>query len=362
MNRVPVFRPTIRREGMDDVLSCIVSDEIGPGKRGQDLAAAVASALGMAGGIALADYGLALSCALSAASLETGARVICSALAPHIHRKVIERCGLVPLIVDADADSGVLDLELADQVHGKAGAIMIDHTLGFIPNFDLLRSWQLPVIEDLTCSFGGYEGETAQDLRGEVAVLSLGQTGLLTAGSGALLLCRTKALMSSVKRIAADCADPLADLNAALALGQLKRYRGDMDVRRSIRDAYHSAITRTRHRTLSSPSSDGNVNQIPFSYPVVVADGVREVARYAAKAGVETMPAYEGSIAANLYHDEEAIAGNTTEDSRKDDVPDGGIAYPVADSLWRRCVLFPLYPLLGVARVATISKVLATLP
>ena len=331
---------------MDDVLSCIVSDEIGPGKRSQDLAAAVASALGMAGGVALADYGLALSCALSAASLETGARVICSALAPQIHRKVIERCGLVPLIVDADADSGVLDLELADQVHGKAGAVMIDHTLGFIPNFDLLRSWQIPVIEDLTCSFGGYEGETAQDLRGEVAVLSLGHTGLLTAGGGALLLCRTKALMSSVKRIAADCAAPQADL----------------DVRRSIRDAYHSAITRTRHRTLSSPSNDGNVNQIPFSYPVVVADGVREVARYAAKAGIETMPAYEGSIAANLYHDEEVMAGGTAEDSRKDDAPDGGIAYPAADALWRRCVLFPLYPLLGVARVATISKVLATLP
>ena len=361
MNRVPVFRPTIRREGMDSVLGCLVADEIGPGERTRELAGTVARALGMAGGIALADYRLTLSCALATVEVETGARVLCSALAPQAHRDAIERGGLVPLVVDVSPDSGVLDLSLAEEVRGTAGAMLIDHTLGFIPNLERVRSWDLPVIEDVTCSLGGYDGDAAPGPRGDLAVLSLGHAGLLTAAGGALLLCRTRALLAAARQIAADLGEPLADLNAALALAQLKRYGGDMEARRSIRDAYHAAITRTRHRTLSAPANGEGGDQVPFSYPVVVADGAREVERYAARARIETRPAYGGSIVAVARRDEEATsdghAGGDADDGRA-----GGLAYPAADSLSRRCVLFPLYPLLGESRVGTIAKVLATLP
>ena len=34
---VPVFRPTVKRKDMGSVLSCIVSDKIGPGEISRDL-------------------------------------------------------------------------------------------------------------------------------------------------------------------------------------------------------------------------------------------------------------------------------------------------------------------------------------
>lgn len=362
MNRVPVFRPTIRREGMDSVLGCLVADQIGPGERTQELAATVAAALGMAGGIALADYRLALSCALATVGVKSGSRVMCSVLSPQTHRDAIEHGGLVPLLVDVSAESGVLDLSLADEARSMAGAVLIDHTLGFIPDLARVRSWELPVIEDVTCSLGGYNGgETASGPRGDLAVLSLGHAGLLTAAGGALLLCRTKALIASARQRVADIAEPLSDLNAALALAQLKRYRGDMDVRNSIRDAYHAAITRTRHRTLSVSANKESGDQVPFSYPVVVADGAREVERYAARAQIETRSAYGSSIMAIARRDDEETIDSHS-GAGVGDALAGGPTYPAADSLSRRCVLFPLYPLLGESRVGTISKVLATLP
>ena len=195
------------------------------------------------------------------------------------------------------------------------------------------------------------------------------ETALLTAAGGALLLCRTKALLASAREAAEDRAEPLADLNAALALAQLKRYDGDMQTRRGIRDAYHASITRTRHRTLSLPPGADENLQVPFSYPVVVADGARDVQRYAARARIDTRSAYGGSIVAGGGAAGGGAAGGGATNGAAAVVPDeaAGDAHPVgacpaADSLARRCVLFPLYPLLGDGQVESIAKVLATLP
>jgi len=362
VKRVPVFRPTVRRGELDSVLGCLVADKIGSGDGARELAAAVAAALGMAGGIALADYRLALVCALAALGLPPGARVLCSALAPQAHRDAVESGNLVPLVIDVNSDSGVIDLDLAEEKRGRAQAALLDHTLGFVPDLTRVRSWELPVIEDVTCSLGGYDGAASAGPRGDLAVMSLGHAGLLTAAGGALLLCRTRAVLTSARRVAEDRAEPLADLNAALALAQLKRYEGDMRTRRSIRDAYHAAITRTRHRTLSLPRREQGGVQVPFSYPVVVADGAREVQRYAARARIETRPAYERSIAA-CVRDAAVPGGNTgAADAAREGGSDGGGACPAADSLARRCVLFPLYPLLGESRVGAVARILATLP
>ena len=200
------------------------------------------------------------------------------------------------------------------------------------------------------------------------------RTALLTAAGGALLLCRTRALLASARDAAEDRAEPLADLNAALALAQLKRYDGDMQTRRGIRDAYHASITRTRHRTLSLPPGADENLQVPFSYPVVVADGARDVQRYAGRARIDTRSAYGGSIVAEGGAAEGGAAGGGAADGGAtngaaaavpDEAPDDAHpagACPAADSLARRCVLFPLYPLLGDGQVEVIAKVLATLP
>ncbi len=369
MNRVPVFRPTVRRDEMDSVLGCLVTDEIGPGDRARELAAAVAGALGMAGGIALADYRMALACALTTIDVPGGSRVLCSALAPRAHRDAVEASGMMPVVVDVSADSGVIDLDAADEARGGARAALLDHTLGFVPDLTRVGGWDLPVIEDVTCSLGGYDGDAAPGPRADLVVVSLAETALLTAAGGALLLCRTKALLASAREAAEDRAEPLADLNAALALAQLKRYDGDMQTRRGIRDAYHASITRTRHRTLSLPPGADENLQVPFSYPVVVADGARDVQRYAARARIDTRSAYGGSIVAGGGAAGGGAAGGgatngaaaVVPDEAPDDAHPAG-ACPAADSLARRCVLFPLYPLLGDGQVEVVAKVLATLP
>ena len=44
---IPVFRPTVKRKDMGSVLSCIVSDKIGPGEISRELVTRAATCLGM---------------------------------------------------------------------------------------------------------------------------------------------------------------------------------------------------------------------------------------------------------------------------------------------------------------------------
>ena len=69
---------------------------------------------------------------------------------------------------------------------------------------------------------------------------------------------------------------------------------------------------------------------------------MKEARQYALKKSVDTHPAFAASIAA------------------LDDGPATNCSN--ARSLVLRCVLFPLYPMLGKRDVETVCKVLATLP
>ena len=74
------------------------------------------------------------------------------------------------------------------------------------------------------------------------------------------------------------------------------------------------------------------------------------IRQYAAKNSIATRPAFSDRIIAM----EELQAGNNTVDILS--------SCPNAADLWRRCVLFPLYPTLGKKNIQLIAKVLATLP
>ena len=78
------------------------------------------------------------------------------------------------------------------------------------------------------------------------------------------------------------------------------------------------------------------------SFPVCLKDGMKETRQYALKKNVDTIPAFADAVAA------------------LDDGP--GSQCVNARSLVLRCVLFPLYPMLGKRDVEAVCKVLATLP
>jgi dTDP-4-amino-4,6-dideoxygalactose transaminase len=164
---------------------------------------------------------------------------------------------------------------------------------------------------------------------------------IVTCGGGALVLARQKTTAAALRKTqeGSPLYTPLMDMNAALGISQLAALDSFTAARREVALVYGQSLLRSRHTSLFQKIDAENVLS---SFPVALADGMKEVRQYAMKKNVDTMPAFADSIAA---------------------LEDSPAAHCVnARALVLRCLLFPLYPMLGKRDVEGVCKVLATLP
>ena len=380
--KIPLFRPTIWRRQMHAVLECLVSEEIGPGDVARKLVREVASALRLAGGIALTDYGAALSAALRVVTAGAGSRsVLVPALAPLAYVQAVERLGLTPLLVDADPDTGSLSRESLQRLAAaEPQAAVACHGPGQPGVTDALQELGVPLVEDVTAVVMGLDpaahagsgtaaGGSAQAAEaksalpvagasGTVVVVALGGYGPLAAGGGALVLARGR---KDQRLLGGEARDhgwgELPDVNAALALAQWQDRVSTHQRCTDLTALFRDAVARCRHRTLAPEAPAGHL------FPVLVADGMRDVRRYAARHRIETGFAYDGCALTRI------MAGATdgaADGAAAADAGDPAVA-PVdslggAQELARRSLLFPLYPTLSDGAANRVAKVLATLP
>jgi perosamine synthetase len=339
---LPVFRPTVKRKDMGSVLSCIVSDKIGPGEISRELVARASHMLGHAGGVSLRNSYLALSVALEALGLGASDPVILPALSPSLWLRVLRDKGMVPLVADVEPESGTIDHQQAAALAQKgAKAILVPHTLGVLSDIEALQTLGIPLLEDASQGLGGKRGDLPCGGAGDVCLISLDPEDIVTCGGGALVLARQKQTAAALRKTqeGSPLYSQLMDMNAALGISQLAALEGFAAVRREITLVYAQSLMRSRHKSLVQKFDAENVLS---SFPVALADGMKEVRQYALKKNIDTAPAFADTIAA---------------------VEDSPAAHCVnARSLVLRCLLFPLYPMLGKRDVETVCKVLATLP
>jgi dTDP-4-amino-4,6-dideoxygalactose transaminase len=327
---------------MGSVLSCIVSDKLGPGEISRELTSRVCHILGHAGGISLANGYLAVSVALDSLGLAASDAVILPALAPALWLRVLMDKGMVPMVADVEAESGSMDAaQAAALVQKGAKAIMVSHTLGIVVDIEALRVHGLPILEDASQALGGKSGETACGSAADVCLLSMDPENIVTSGGGALVLARSRAGAAALKKIqeSSPLYSPLADMNAALGIAQVAALESFVAVRREVAAAYAQALLKSRHASLVQKMDADNVLS---SFPVALSDGMKDVRQYALKKSVDTAPAFADTIAAL----EESPAAHCAN----------------ARSLVLRCLLFPLYPMLGKRDVEAVCRVLSTLP
>ncbi len=339
---VPVFRPTVKRRDMGSVLSCIVSDKLGPGEISRELVTRLCHSLGHAGGATLGNSYLALSAALETLGLVEGDTVILSALSPSLWLRALADRKLVPLVADVEPESGSMSLDEVRRLAEKgAKAALVHHTLGLMCDVEGIKALGLPVLEDASQGLGGMKGEQPCGGQADLCLISLEPENIITCGGGALVLAKSRQAASALRKIveSSPLYSPLADMNAALGISQIAALEGFVRVRREVAGLFTQALMKSRHKSLI-PRLEAD--HVLSSFPVALVDGMKDVRQYALKKNVDTLPAFADTVAAI----------------------DGGPAVEcaAARSLMLRCVLFPLYPTLGKRDVETISKVLGTLP
>ncbi len=338
---IPVFRPSIRRKEMDAVLSCLVSDSITNGPVAKQFVRDLSAFLETDGGVLLREYERAIDLAIEALELEEGAGIIISPLSASLYKRSIEAHGYRLLLCDVDSDSLTLDLSKADALAEDAAALIVDSPFGFVPDMDRLSELELQIIEDISASIGGNTGNKQCGSYGDVVILRMEPHDPLNTGGGTAVLGSRKKYTTRIKKLSEEWPAErfLPDMNSSLGMAQFKDQESFFLKRREIYSLYINAVRKGRHTT---PIQKGEAEHIPSTFPVFVKGGVKDIQAYARKKGVATEQAFAESIIAFSDADTASCEG--------------------ARQIYRRCVLFPLYPMLSKSEIETVSKVLSTLP
>ena len=340
--KIPVYSSTIRRKEMDAVLSCMVAEKIGPGEINQKLVQLIRETLAVDSAAVFRSASIALNYALTALDLQKGSGIIISALAPSWHHQAVVQLGYTPVIADVDPETTLVTATSVGEAVKNGGRLLLLHeSLGFLPDMDALLSLNIPVIEDISQSVGATLGERQAGQFGVFSILGLEERDLLTAGGGAVLLAPNRRESIVLRKLAdeAPLTDILPDINSALALVQLKEMARNTVLRQELQSLYIRSLLQGRHKTIIQ---GGDGSAMPYSFPVILSSGFKDVKQYVSRKEIEIELAFEGSVADKLG---EALEGCIS-----------------AKSVLIRCVLFPLYPRLGTGNAAKIAKVLATLP
>jgi len=349
---------------MDAVLTAMVEEKIGPGDRNRLLIQTAKEHLHFDYALALRSPAVALHLALKALGVSSGQAVVISALSPRYYFQVIEDLHLTPLFCDVSFDFPCISRETVENaVAGKPDglevcAVVLHHTLGFLPDTASVAELGFPVIEDISQSYGSRmkitdkkdgaggvesnipkEKEESQLKAGGVfCILGLEERDMLTSGGGALLFAMNRRDGSALRNFAAIPDEYcLPDINAALAVVQFREAHRNIEKRRDIARVYTQASLRTRHKRFIPVAEDEYNN---YSFSLVLETGLKDVIAYARKKEIVIESAFENTIAGV------GLSGKC----------------PVSNSLALRTVLFPIYPRLRSQDAERVSKLIMTLP
>ena len=275
--KIEIYSPTIRRKEMDAVLTAMVEERIGPGDRGRLLIQTAKEQLHFDYALALRSPAVALHTALKALEAKPGQAVVISALSPQYYLQVLNDLHLQPLFCDVTFDFPCMSRELIENVLAKkpsdmeACAIVLHHTLGFVPDVFSITELGLPVIEDISQSYGSWfktdvkkdKQETEQNKKekeepvanigGVFCILGLEERDMLTSGGGALLFSMNRKDSAALRSFAGIANEYcLPDINSALAIVQFKEAQKNIDRRMDIAKVYQQAglslASRTKHK------------------------------------------------------------------------------------------------------------------
>jgi dTDP-4-amino-4,6-dideoxygalactose transaminase len=279
--------------------------------------------------------------ALKALDIEDGKEVIISALSPVYYVRTLKALRLTPVFCDTPPSCAVID---KDRIHAlvssETRAIVVHHTLGFVPDTSSIVELGLPVIEDCSQSFGALSGDKLSPPAGVFTILGLEERDALTAGGGALLFAmnrRDGMVLRNVGKLPSEYA--LLDMNAAMAIVQLREMRKNLAKVKEIAQAYTQASLRTRHKRFISRD---DIEYNNYAFPLILETGMKDVTAYAKKKGIAVENPFAGAVAGSGL-----VAGAQC---------------PGSYSLSMRTALFPIYPRLMGADVEKVAKLIGTLP
>ena len=343
MALVRFYKPTLRRRDMDAVLQTMVDEKIGPGERRKQFLRLMAEYLNLKDGIAVRSYTDALRASLTSLNLNEGDSVGVSILSPEIYRAVLSDMNLKMVLLDVSSEDGCISADEASKAESKdVKAIILHEPLSQLPiSFNEVKL-NIPVIEDITESFGSSYKKINAGSTGDIVVCALEEESLISTGGGAIVLSKKSEYVDAIKKYARRY-NPyfeLADMNAALGIVQLTNCEENLKKRRELYNLFTQAAMKSDVKLFGMRNLD--FLSSGYNFPIIANSKPDDLIAFAAKYTISVKRSFTTSVGIN-YQD------------KFDLYPNGVI--PLS-----RGVSFPLYPFLQPKETEAIIKVLSHLP
>ncbi len=298
-------------------------------------------------GVAVSNGTVALDAAAWALRLEPGSEVIVPTFTIISCVIAIVRNGLVPVLVDADADTWCMDVrEVAGKVTPKTRAIMPVHIYGhpvdMDPLLELARTKNLRIIEDAAEVHGAeYKGKKCGGF-GDVSAFSFYANKLITTGEGGMVLTDDPELAERLQSYRNLCFRKerrfyhtelgtnyrLTNLQAAIGSAQVDRIDDIVEKKRAMGTMYSDLLAGCKY--LQLPVEKSWAKNVYWMYGIVLdeASGLNAVdfAALLLKEGIHTRPFFLGMHEQPVFLNRGLFRGEK---------------YPVAERLARQGLYLP---------------------
>jgi len=261
MYRIPLTRPWLPPETLDEVRKVLESGFLTEGAAVAELEALARSATGAPHVLAVTSCTTGLELALRALGVGPGHEVVVPAYTYPATASAVAMVGALPVVVDVDPGSMNVDPDILERaVTPATRALMPVSLFGNPLDWERLGPLRqrlgIPVIEDAACSLGArWQGQPVGS-QADVTVFSLHPRKVVTTGEGGLVAVKDAALaerMWSLKHFGLERQGPdggrarfvglgtnlkLSNIQAAVGLPQLRRLDGILARRRELAARY----------------------------------------------------------------------------------------------------------------------------
>ncbi|MHB8829700.1 MAG: DegT/DnrJ/EryC1/StrS family aminotransferase [Syntrophales bacterium] len=275
MESIPHSRPLIGEDEIDAVSAVLRSGQLAQGVQVAAFEKAVASLIGVRGGVAASSGTTALHLSLLALGIGEKDEVVIPGFVCTALLNAVRLVGATPVLADIDRQTYNIDChDIKRRLTKKTKAIIVPHMFGLSADIREIVALGVPVIEDCAQSLGSsYEGAEAGSF-GVLAIFSFYATKVICTGEGGMvttndqrLLCKISDLRDYDEKDGRDLRYnyKLTEMQAALGLAQLRRLPGMIARRRKIAARYDEAL---RKFPITLPFSPDNREHIYYRYVI----------------------------------------------------------------------------------------------
>jgi len=249
-------KPSIEEEDVQAIATVVRSGQLCLGACVQQFERGMAAFVGVKGGVAVSSGTAALELALRALGVGPGDEVILPSYVCAAPWLATVRVGAEPRVVDIDPTTYAIDPGRASKLlSARTKAIIVPHPFGLPADLTKLQTLGIPLIEDCAQTLGATEAGRPVGSVGVMAICSFYATKLLCVGEGGMVLSQDSALLEKCQALrdydeapsldAAAYNYKMTDVQAALGLSQLSRFRSFLERRASIAAAYQAGFAQT---------------------------------------------------------------------------------------------------------------------